>query len=110
MNSIEAVKHHRKAAEHFTYAAKHHTEAGNHCGACRHEQAAREAYLAHGHCQSASNHAAEAARLHTRRVRAAMNGIQIAHRARWIAEKNDVAYAVVNTILSRSPRKVRAQE
>jgi hypothetical protein len=26
--SIEAVDHHRKAAEHFEYAAKHHTETG----------------------------------------------------------------------------------
>jgi len=47
-------------------AAKHHTEAGNHYGAGRHEQAAREAYLAHGHYLHASNHAAEAARLHAR--------------------------------------------
>ena len=30
------------------------------------QQAAREAYLAHGHYLTASNHAAEAARLHTR--------------------------------------------
>ena len=64
--STEAVKHHRKAAEHFAYAAKHHTEAATHYGAGRHEQAAHEAYLAHGHCLTASNHAAEAARLHTR--------------------------------------------
>jgi hypothetical protein len=41
-------------------------EAGNHYGAGRHEQAAHEAYLAHGHYLHASNHAAEAARLHAR--------------------------------------------
>jgi hypothetical protein len=64
--SSEALKHHRKAAEHFEYAAKHHTEAGAHYGAGRHEQAAREAYLAHGHSLAASNHAADAAKLHTR--------------------------------------------
>jgi hypothetical protein len=63
--STQAVKHHRKAAEHFAYAAKHHTEAGTYYGAGRHAQAAREAYLAHGHYLTASNHAAEAARLHT---------------------------------------------
>jgi hypothetical protein len=49
--SSDAIKRHRKAAEHF---------------AGRHEQAAREAYLAHGHSLAASNHAAEAAKLHTR--------------------------------------------
>jgi hypothetical protein len=64
--SAEAVEHHRKAAEHFEYAAKHHTEAATQYGAGRHEQAAREAYLAHGHYLHASNHAAEAARLHAR--------------------------------------------
>jgi hypothetical protein len=64
--STEAVEHHRKAAEHFAFAAKHHTEAGTHYGEGRHEQAAREAYLAHGHSLTASNHAADAARLHTR--------------------------------------------
>jgi hypothetical protein len=62
----EALKHHRKAAEQFMFAATHHTEAGMHYGAGRHEQAAREAYLAHCHSLAASNHAAEAARLHTR--------------------------------------------
>ena len=64
----DAVKHHRKAAEHFAYAAKHHNEAGALHGKGRHERAAREAYLAHGHSLSASNHAAEAARLHTRHI------------------------------------------
>ena len=61
-----AVKHHQKAAEHFAYAAKHHKEAGTHYGAGRHVQAAHEAYLAHGHYLMATNHAAEAARLHAR--------------------------------------------
>ncbi len=64
----DAMKHHRKAAEHFKYAAKHHTEAGTLYGEGRRERAAREAYLAHGHSLSGANHAAEAARLHTRHV------------------------------------------
>ena len=64
--STDVIEHHRKAAEHFEYAAKHHTEAATHYGAGRHEQAAREGYLAHGHYLQASNHAAEAARLHAR--------------------------------------------
>ena len=64
--STEAVKHHRKAVEHFAYTAQHHTEAATDYGVGRHEQAAREAYLAHGHCLTVNNHAAEAARLHTR--------------------------------------------
>jgi len=46
--STDVIEHHRKAAEHFEYAAKHHTEAATHYGAGRHEQAAREGYLAHG--------------------------------------------------------------
>jgi hypothetical protein len=36
--SSDAIKHHRKAAEHFAYAATHHTEAGVHDGAGRHGQ------------------------------------------------------------------------
>jgi hypothetical protein len=36
--SSEALKHHRKAAEHFEYAAKHHKEAGTHYGAGRRGQ------------------------------------------------------------------------
>lgn len=64
--ALNAGAHHRKAAEQFAYAAKHHTEAATHYGAGRHEQAAREAYLAHGHNLAAANHAAEAARLHAR--------------------------------------------
>jgi hypothetical protein len=64
--STDALEHHRKAAEHFDYAAKHHAEAGTHYGAGRHEQASREAYLAHGHSLHAINHAAKAARLHAR--------------------------------------------
>jgi len=52
----------------FAYAAKHHNEAGTVYGSGRREQAAREAYLAHGHYVAASNHAAEAARLHSRHV------------------------------------------
>jgi len=64
--STEAVDHHRKAAEHFAYAAQHHAEAGTLYGAGQHEHASREAYLAHGHSLTASNHAAEAARLHAR--------------------------------------------
>jgi hypothetical protein len=64
----DAVKHHRKAAEHFAYAAKHHTRAQKLCGQGRHDRAAREAYLAHGHSLSGSNHAAEAARLHARHI------------------------------------------
>jgi hypothetical protein len=64
--SDDAVKHHRKAAEHFAYAAKHHKEAAAFYGDGRHDRAAREAYLAHGHSLAASNHAADAARLHTR--------------------------------------------
>ena len=64
--SSDAVEHHQKAAEHFEYAAKHHLEAATYYGVGRHEQAAREAYLAHGHFSHASNHAAEAARLHAR--------------------------------------------
>ena len=66
--SDDAIKHHRKAAEHFAYAAKHHKEAGALYGDGRRERAAREAYLAHGHSLSGANHAAEAARLHTRHV------------------------------------------
>ena len=66
--ATDAVKHHRKAAAQFAYAAKHHKEAGTLHGEGRHERAAREAYLAHGHAVSASNHAAEAARLHARHV------------------------------------------
>ncbi len=62
----EAIDHHRKAAEHFESAAKHHAEAATHFDAGRHEQAASEAYLGHGHYLHARNHAAEAARLHTR--------------------------------------------
>jgi hypothetical protein len=68
MASASPVTHHRKAAEHFAYAAQHHTEAAAHYGAGRRDQAAREGYLAHGHYLTASNHAAEAARLHTRHV------------------------------------------
>jgi hypothetical protein len=64
--ATDAVNHHQKAAEHFEHAAKHHTEAATHFGAGRHEQAANEAYLGHGHYLHARNHAAEAARLHTR--------------------------------------------
>jgi hypothetical protein len=64
--STEATEHHRKAAEQFEYAARHHHDAATHYEAGRHEQAAREAYLAHGHYLHASNHAAEAARMHTR--------------------------------------------
>jgi hypothetical protein len=64
----DATKHHRKAAEHFAYAARHHNEAGTLYGEGRHVKAAREAYLAHGHSLSGANHAAEAARLHTRHV------------------------------------------
>ena len=64
--AIEATDHHRKAAEHFESAAKHHTEAAVHFAAGRHEQAANEAYLGHGDYLHARNHAAEAARLHTR--------------------------------------------
>ena len=66
--ATDTATHHRKAAEHFAYAAEHHKEAGTLYGAGRHEKAAREAYLAHGHSMTASNHAAEAARLHTRHV------------------------------------------
>jgi hypothetical protein len=66
--TTEAVKHHRKAAQHFAYAAKHHKEAGSLHNEGRHERAAREAYLAHGYALSATNHAAEAARLHARHV------------------------------------------
>jgi len=66
--ATNAAMHHRKAAEHFAYAARHHKEAATLYGAGRRERAAREAYLAHGHYVSASNHAAEAARLHTRHV------------------------------------------
>ena len=43
--SIEAVDHHRKAAEHFEYAVKHHTEVGNHYGAGR-----RRVDTAHPYC------------------------------------------------------------
>jgi hypothetical protein len=64
--STETLDHHREAAEHFAYAVPHHTEAGTQHGAGQHEHAAREAYLGHGHFLAASNHAAEAARLHTR--------------------------------------------
>ena len=66
MSTEETVEYHRKAAEHFQYAAKHHMEAAAHYSDGRHEQAAREAYLAHGHYLHGSNHAAEAARLHAR--------------------------------------------
>ena len=62
----DAILHHRKAAEYFASAAEHHTEAAEHFGAGRHEQAANEAYLGHGDYLHARNHAAEAARLHTR--------------------------------------------
>ena len=62
----DAIKHHQKAAEHFAFAAQHHTEAATHYGAGQHERAAREAYLAHSHYQQGNNHAAKAARLHTR--------------------------------------------
>ena len=64
--STEAVDHHRKAAEHFEHAAQHHSAAATHYGAGQYDQASREAYLAHGHYLHASNHAAEAARLHAR--------------------------------------------
>ena len=63
-----SVRHHRKAAQQFAYAAKHHKEASTLHGEGRHERAAREAYLAHGYAVSAGNHAAEAARLHSRHV------------------------------------------
>ena len=66
--STDAAEDHRKAAEQFAYAAQHHTEAATHYEAGRHEQAAREAHLTHGHSLTASNHAAEAARMHTRHV------------------------------------------
>jgi hypothetical protein len=66
--AIKGAMHHRKAAKYFAYAAKHHKEAGTLVGAGRREQAAREAYLASGHYVAAGNHAAEAARLHTRHV------------------------------------------
>jgi hypothetical protein len=66
--ATEAIDHHRKAAEHFEHAARHHTEAAVHFGAGRHAQAANEAYLGHGHYLHARNHAAKAARLHTRQV------------------------------------------
>jgi hypothetical protein len=64
----DAINHHRKAAEHFESAARHHTEAAAHFAAGRHEQAANEAYLGQGDYLHARNHAAEAARLHTRHV------------------------------------------
>ena len=64
--STEAGERHRKAAEHFGLAARHHMEAASRYGAGERELAAHEAYLAHGHYLHASNHAAEAARLHTR--------------------------------------------
>ena len=64
----DAINHHRKAAEHFESAAKHHTEAAAHFAAGHYEQAANEAYLGQGDYLHARNHAAGAARLHTRHV------------------------------------------
>ena len=64
--ATDATHHHRKAAEYFESAAKHHADAAEHFGAGRHEQAASAAYLGHGDYLHARNHAAEAARLHTR--------------------------------------------
>jgi len=66
--STDAVEHHGKAADHFADAAKHHREAATRYGAGRHDQAAREAYLAHGRFARASTHAAKAAKLHTRHL------------------------------------------
>ncbi len=57
-------EHYHDAARHHEQAAYHYKEAAKYDEAEEHEKAVHHAYLAHGHTQHASDHDAEAAKLH----------------------------------------------
>jgi hypothetical protein len=62
--STQAWEHHHHAGRHHELAAYHHNQAAKHDEAGDHERAAHHAYLALGHLQHATQHGAEAAKLH----------------------------------------------
>lgn len=62
--SKKAWEQHQHAARHHEPAAYHHNQAAKHDEAGDHERAAHHAYLALGHLHHATQHGAEAAKLH----------------------------------------------